>query len=87
MVLITYFNINDRMSDKILYASVVLLCSSSLVAALCPIYLYNSKYSSLNYEQIIGEKLKTLEGEENKANEAKGREHIVWRIQNKFYWI
>lgn len=63
MVIITYFDMDDSISKKILYASVALLGSSSLVAALCPIFLYNSKYTSLNYEQIIGEKLKSLEGE------------------------
>lgn len=68
MVIITYFKIDDSIAKKILYASVTLLGSSSLVAALCPIFLYNSKYSSMNYEQIIGEKLKVLEGEENIAN-------------------
>lgn len=78
---------SGEVTDKILYASVGLLCSSSLVAALCPIFLYNSSYSSLNYEQIIADKLKGLEGQENKANEAKGKRHIVWRFQNKFYWI
>jgi len=63
MVLITYFTLDDGISNKILYASVALLSSSSLVAALCPIFLYNSKYTSLNYEQIIAEKLKALEGQ------------------------
>ena len=63
MSIITYFKIDDSISNKILFASVALLGSSSLAAALCPIFLYNSKYSSMNYEQLIAEKLKVLEGE------------------------
>lgn len=49
MAIITYSTFESRIADIILYVSVVLLASSSLVAAFCPIYLYKAKYTSLNY--------------------------------------
>jgi len=49
MAAITYANISNPTSDIILYVSIAFLLGSSLVAALCPIFLYKAKYASLNY--------------------------------------
>lgn len=67
--------------------AVVLLGCSGLAAAFCPIYLYKSQYQSLNYETIISERLKELEAEVNKENEKNNLRHVIWKVQNNFYWI
>jgi hypothetical protein len=49
MAVITYATIENSICAITLYVSVVLLGSSSLVAAFCPIFLYKYKYTALNY--------------------------------------
>ena len=74
-------------AEIIEYTSVVILSLSGLVAAFCPIYLYKAQYSSLNYEVIISDKLKDLEASQNKLNETNNQKHLIWKVQNNFYWI
>lgn len=63
--IIVYYGLDDT-NDEIgimLYSAAVLLSFSVLVACLCPIVLYKTNYSSLNYETIISDKLRALESE------------------------
>lgn len=80
MAIITYSTFESRVSDIILYVSVVLLGSSSLVAAFCPIYLYKAQYTSQNYQEIISQQLKALEAQQNKANLADGKKQFIWKV-------
>lgn len=68
MAVVTYADLEFSKAEIIEYTSVVILSLSGLVAAFCPIYLYKAKYSSLNYEVIISDKLKDLEASQNKLN-------------------
>lgn len=68
MATVTYIDLENHISDIVLLISMALLSSSSLVAAFCPIFLYKSQYTSLNYETIISGKLKVLESSQNKLN-------------------
>ena len=61
LAVIVYTDLSESVSDAILYVSVVILCGSGLIAGLCPIFLFNFKYTAHNYEQIITDKLKQLE--------------------------
>ena len=49
MAIITYKDLQSETSDIILYVSIIVMIISGLVAAFCPIFLYQSKYKSLNY--------------------------------------
>lgn len=60
MTIIVYSSIDEKVSEIIFNCSVILLCGSGLIACLCPIVVYRTKYTSLNYERIISEKLKEL---------------------------
>lgn len=87
MAIVVYTSIEGDSGDIAFEVAGALLCISGLIACLCPIVLYRSSYSSLNYEKIISEKLKEIEAEENKTNLAKRVYHITWKIQKNFYWI
>jgi uncharacterized membrane protein YidH (DUF202 family) len=53
MAIIVYSDIDEAISDIIFYFSVILLCFSGVIACVCPIVIYKTKYTSLNYEKII----------------------------------
>jgi hypothetical protein len=61
MTIIVYSTIDSGIAEAVFDCSVVLLCASGIIACVCPVVIYRTKYTSLNYERIISEKLKEIE--------------------------
>ena len=57
---IVFFELESNTADIILILAGVMLASASMIAVVCPIVLYNSKYTVINYEESIKSRLETL---------------------------
>lgn len=51
-----------------------------MIAAVCPIVIYNSKYQTIDYEQIIKNRLESLKQLENDKLIKEGNKHLSWEI-------
>jgi hypothetical protein len=50
MASIVFWNLEESIQSTILMSAGILLASASMIAVVCPIVIYNSKYEVVNYE-------------------------------------